>query len=97
MKRITFCAMTCMLLLLGGIMVNGYASTITWMVNGSAYTSTTSTTGTVGTLPKTDPTSFNANYPYFEGWFTTPAAMDGAPDEMLHSMPFSPMPLTALL
>lgn len=81
MKRITFCAMTCMLLLLGGIMVNGYASTITWMVNGSAYTSTTSTTGTVGTLPKTDPTSFNANYPYFEGWFTTPAAMDGAPDE----------------
>ncbi len=73
--------MTCMLLLFGGITVDGYASTITWMVNGSAYTTTTSTSGTVGTLPKTDPTSFNANYPYFEGWFTTPAAMDGAPDE----------------
>ena len=72
--------MTCMLLLFGGIMVNGYASTITWMVNGSVYTTTTST-GTVGALPKTDPTSFNANYPYFEGWFTAPAAMDGAPDE----------------
>lgn len=70
-----------MLLLFGGIMVNGYASTITWMVNGSVYTTTTSTTGKVGALPKTDPTSFNANYPYFEGWFATPAAMDGAPDE----------------
>lgn len=80
MKRITFCVMTCMLLLLGGMTMSGYAHTITWMVNGSTYTSTTST-GTVGVLPKTDPTSFNANYPYFEGWFTTPAAMDGAPDE----------------
>ena len=80
MKRITFCVMTCMLLMLGGITANGYAQTITWMVNGSVHTTTTSTTGTVGTLP-TNPTSFNANYPYFEGWFTTPAAMDGAPDE----------------
>lgn len=80
MKRITFCVMTCMLLMFGGITANGYAQTITWMVNGSVHTTTTSTTGTVGTLP-TNPTSFNANYPYFEGWFTTPAAMDGAPDE----------------
>ena len=80
MKRITFCVMTCMLLMFGGITANGYAQTITWMVNGSVHATTTSTTGTVGTLP-TNPTSFNANYPYFEGWFTTPAAMDGAPDE----------------
>lgn len=81
MKKIHSFILTGMLLIIGTALSWSNASTITWMVNGSVYTTTTSTTGVVGSLPKTDPTSFNANYPYFEGWFTEAAGMDGAPDE----------------
>lgn len=80
MKKVTFILTTCMFLLLGTTFAWG-DSTITWMVNGSVFATTTTSNGLVGALPKTDPASFNANYPYFTGWFTEAAAMDGAPDE----------------
>lgn len=80
MKKVTFILTTCIFLLLGTTFAWG-DNTITWMVNGSVFATTTTSNGLVGALPKTDPASFNANYPYFTGWFTEAAAMDGAPDE----------------
>lgn len=78
MKKVTFILTTCMFLLLGTTFAWG-DNTITWMVNGSVFATTTTSNGLVGALPKTDPASFNANYPYFTGWYAEEAGMEGAP------------------